>query len=147
MFSKTVKYEDYNGNQRSETLWFNLTQTELLKIAMDLPDGTIPEDPNKVDNDQLAATLFQKLGNKGIYEFIESLVLKAYGVKSEDGRRFIKTPDMVTEFSQTLAFDAIMLELMSDANAAAAFINSAIPANVVGKMADSLPGPQVVPNN
>lgn len=147
MISKTVKYDDYNGVERTEELWFNLNKTELLKMAMDLPDGTLPEDPNKVDNEQLAVQLFEKLGNKGILEFMETLVLKAYGVKSEDGRRFIKTPEMAVEFSQTPAFDAIMMEFMTDQDAAAKFVNGVIPANVVDQMADSIPGPKVVPNN
>lgn len=147
MLNKIVKYEDYNGVERSEELWFNLNKTELLKIAMDLPDGTLPEDPANADNNLLAAQLFEKLGNKGILEFMETLILKAYGVKSEDGRRFIKTPEMAVEFSQTPAFDAIMMEFMTDQDAAAKFVNGVIPANVVEQMTDSIPGPQVVPNN
>lgn len=147
MLNKTVTYEDYNGNQRTDELWFNLNKTELLKMAMDLPEGTLPEDPANADNNLLAAQLFEKLGNKGILEFMETLILKAYGVKSEDGRRFIKTPEMAVEFSQTPAFDAIMMEFMTDQDAAAKFVNGVIPANVVEQMTDSIPGPQVVPNN
>lgn len=147
MLSKTVTYEDYNGVERTKTLQFNLNKTELLKMAMELPDGTLPEDPNNVDNNLLAAQLFEKLGNKGILEFMETLVKKAYGVKSEDGERFIKTPEMAVEFSQTPAFDAIMMEFMTDQKAAAEFVNGVIPANVVDQMADAIPGPQVVPNN
>lgn len=147
MLSKTINYEDYNGVQRTETAWFNLNKTELLKMAMDLPDGTLPEDPANADNNLLAAQLFEKLGNKGIFEFMETLVLKAYGVKSEDGRRFVKTPAMAEEFSQTPAFDAIMMEFMTNQEAAAEFVNGVIPANVVDQMTDAIPGPQVVPNN
>lgn len=147
MLKKTVKYEDYNGVERTEDAWFNLNKTELLKMAMDLPDGTLPDDPKNADNNLLAAQLFEKLGNKGILEFMETLVLKAYGIKSEDGRRFIKTPEMAAEFSQTPAFDAIMMEFMTDQEAAAQFVNGVIPANVVDQMTDAIPGPQVVSNN
>lgn len=146
MINKNVTYEDYNGKQRTEECWFNLNKTELLKMAMDLPEGTLPENTDNVDNNLLAAQLFEKLGNKGILEFMETLVLKAYGVKSEDGRRFIKKQELTEEFSQTPAFDAIMMEFMTDQDAAAKFVNGVIPANVVDQMADSIPGPQVVPN-
>lgn len=147
MLNKTVTYEDYNGNQRTDELWFNLTKTEILKLTMDLPDNTLPDDPANVDNEKLAARLFEKLGNKGILEFIETLLIKSYGVKSEDGRRFIKTPEMAVEFSQTPAYDAIMMEFMTDTEAVTKFVNGVIPSKVVDSIADAIPGPQVVPNN
>ena len=150
MLTKVVTYEDFNGETRTEELRFNLTKVELTKMAMDLPEDmrdSIPDDPSKIDNEKLATTLVEKLGNKGIFAFIEAIVLKSYGIKSEDGRRFIKTPEMAVEFSQTLAFDAIMMEFMANSDAAAEFINNVIPANVVDQIADSIPGPQVVPNN
>lgn len=148
MLKKTVNYEDFDGNQRTEVLHFNLTQTELVEMAMDLPDGmseTIGDDPNKVDQDAAARKLIEKLGGKGIFEFIKTLLLKSYGIKSEDGRRIVKSKEISEEFSQTLAFDIILMELMSDDVKAAEFVNGIIPANVVGKMAASGNKPVALP--
>lgn len=137
MIKRTVTYEDFDGNQRTEELHFNLTQVELTEMAMDLPEGFLNsvEDPSKVDGNAAAAKLAESLGGKGIFDFIKKLVLKSYGIKSEDGRRFQKSEELSNEFAQTLAFDAMIMELMQDDQVAAEFVNGVIPA----KLADKLP--------
>ena len=137
MVTKTVIYNDFDGNSRTETLNFNLTQTELVELAMELPDGvsdTIGEDPNKVNQEVAARKLLETLGNKGVFDFIKKLLLKSYGVKSSDGRRFEKSEELSKEFSQTLAFDTILMEFMSDDEAAAKFANGVVPSNVATKV-------------
>lgn len=138
MIKRTVTYEDFDGNMRTEELHFNLTQVELTEMAMDLPDGflnSVNGDPNSVDGPAAAAKLAESLGGKGILEFIKNLLLKSYGIKSEDGRRFQKSEELSKEFSQTLAFDAMLMELMQDDIKAAEFVNGVIPA----KLAEKLP--------
>lgn len=137
MIKKTVTYFDYDNNERTETLYFNLNQNELIEVALDIPDDvseTVGNDPTKFDKDAVANGLVEKMGQKGIMGFVKDLLIKSYGIKSEDGRRFIKTPAMAEEFSQTVAFDTIFMELMSDDKAAADFVNGVIPANVIEKM-------------
>lgn len=136
MLKKIVNYTDFDNNQRTETLYFNMTQTELVEFAMDLPDGVTNSvaEAGKLDEQQAAMVMIEKLGGKGVMGFIKNLLLKSYGIKSEDGRRFIKSPALSEEFSQTLAFDAIFMELMGDDNAASDFVNSVIPASVIDKM-------------
>lgn len=137
MLKKTVKYEDFNGNERVEDCYFNLTQTELVDMAMDLPEGfmeSFGNDPSKIDGNAAAAKMIESIGNKGILDFIKKLLLKSYGIKSEDGRRFEKSEEISKEFSETLAFDTIFMELMSDDAAAADFINKIIPAKVVDQI-------------
>ena len=137
MLKKTVKYEDFNGNERVEDCYFNLTQTELVDMAMDLPEGfmeSFGNDPSKIDGNAAAAKMIESMGNKGILDFIKKLLLKSYGIKSEDGRRFEKSEEISKEFSETLAFDTIFMELMSDDAAAADFINKIIPAKVVDQI-------------
>lgn len=137
MIKKVVTYFDFDNNERTETLYFNLTQTELVDMAMDLPDSVseqIGPNPTEADADKLAMTMVDSLGKKGIVDFIKQLVLKAYGIKSEDGRRFIKSKEITEEFSQTLAYDAILMELLSNDTAASDFVNSVIPAKVIEKM-------------
>lgn len=137
MIKRTVNYEDFDGNSRVEDLYFNLTKTELIEMSMDLPEdvsGAITEDTKNVDEAEVARKLSEKLGNKGVYEFVKNLVLKSYGIKSEDGRRFVKSPEISKEFSQTLAYDAFLMELLSDDNASATFLSGIIPKDMVDKM-------------
>ena len=137
MIKKTVTYFDYDNNERTETLYFNLNQSELIEVALDIPDDvskTVENDPSKFDKEVVATGLVEKMGQKGIMGFVKDLLIKSYGIKSEDGRRFIKTPELATEFSQTIAFDTIFMELMANDKAAADFVNGVIPANVIEKM-------------
>ena len=150
MLKKTVNYTDFDGNERTETHYFNLTQTELIDMAMGLPGGvteSLGEDPSKLDPETAGIALMNKLGGQGIINFIKELVLKAYGEKSEDGRRFIKDEKITKEFSQTLAYDAIIMEFMTNDVAAADFINKIIPANVLDKMTATMKGNAQLPKN
>lgn len=135
MLKKVVNYEDFDGNERTETLYFNMMQTELVDFALDLPEGlsdSLGDDPNAI-SEQAAISLMDTLGQKGIMEFVKKLVLKSYGIKSDDGRKFEKSEEISKEFSQTIAFDMLMMELMTDENKAIAFVNAVIPASAVNK--------------
>lgn len=148
MLKKTVTYFDFDDNERTETLYFNLTQSELVEIAVDLPDavsGVIDGDPTKMDRDAVAVGLVERLGQKGVMGFIKDLLLKSYGIKSADGRRFEKSEEISREFSQTIAFDTIFMELMGDDKAAADFVNGVIPAKVIENMNIMNQNNQVLP--
>ena len=133
MLKKTVNYEDFDGNQRTEDLYFNLTKLEATEFALDLPDeitDEVAKEGASAANMEAATRIVQKLGGKGIIDYIRKLVLKSYGVKSEDGKRFIKSEEISTEFSQTMAFDKLMMELLTDDNAASNFITAIIPSDL-----------------
>ena len=138
MLKKTIKYTDYNGVERVEDHYFNLNQFELTEFAAELPDGLFEAVNESSDRTQLqtAIRIHDKLGGKGIIEFIKKLVIKSYGVKSPDGKRFIKNQELCDEFVQSIAFDTFMMELMSDDMAAANFVNAIIPANLAAKLAE-----------
>lgn len=139
MYTRTITYEDLNGKERKEEHLFHLTKTELMEIAMDLPEGLTDNievdtiDPGKNDNEIAARKILAALGGKGVVGFIKDLILRSYGVKSLDGRRFEKTEALRTEFSQSLAFDQLYYELMTDEKASMEFINGVIPANITKK--------------
>ena len=133
MIKKTVNYEDFDGNNRTEDLYFNLTKFEATEFALDLPDditNEVTKEGADTTNMESVSRIVQKLGGKGIIDFIRKLVLKSYGIKSEDGRRFEKSEKISTEFSQTMAFDNLMMELLTDDDEAAKFINGVIPADL-----------------
>ena len=133
MLVKTITYNDYDNNERTETLYFNMNKMELTEFAADLPDDVF-KNVSGVKSIQDVANVVNKMGSRGIIKFIKELVLRSYGVKSEDGRRFIKSKELSEEFSQTIAYDMFMSELMSDDKAASNFVNGLIPASMAGEL-------------
>ena len=129
MLKKTITYVDFNGRERTEDHWFNLTRTELVEFALDLPDGLVDSEQPEV-TEQAALAVMDKLGGRGVFKFIKDLIMKSYGIKSSDGKRFEKTEAITTEFTQTLAFDKLFTELISDDEAAAEFVNNLIPSDI-----------------
>ena len=135
MLKKTVTYRDYDNNERTETLWFNMNRFELTEFAAELPDDLF-KSLSGANNMETVSCIANEMGSKGVIDFIKNLVLKSYGEKSDDGRRFKKSPELSEEFSQTIAFDTFMSELLSDDNAAANFVNSIIPADMAEKLSE-----------
>ena len=137
MIKRTVNYKDFDGKERTEDLYFNLTQFEATEMSMEMPTEITEEASNiKTANDATEAgeRLVKKMGEKGIVEVVKALVLKAYGVKSEDGRTFKKSAAISEEFSQTVAFSNFMMELLSNEEECNAFINGVIPSELATKM-------------
>ncbi len=122
MYAKTMTYTDYDGEERTEVFYFNLTKAEIAEMELSSTGGL-----EKTIKDIIAAK-----DNAKLIQLFKGLVLKAYGVKSQDGRRFIKNDELREEFSQTEAYSDLFMELVSDAGAAADFINKITP-NVPGK--------------
>ena len=124
MLKKTIKYEDYNGTQREEDFYFNLTKAELMEMEM----GTTGGLAEMIDN------VVKAQNAPSIIKIFKDLVLKAYGEKSPDGKRFIKVNDagipLSIGFSQTEAYSQLFMELATDAKAASDFVNGIIPANM-----------------
>ena len=141
MHKHTITYKDFDGNERTEDAYFNLTKSEMIEFALDLPDGvsdTVDKDTLEKNPDMAASKLGNMLGKKGVYNFIKDLVLKSYGVKKEDGRRFAKTDEngrpLYIEFSQTMAFETIMEEFRTNDIAAAKFVKAVIPGDTSSKL-------------
>ena len=132
MIKITKTYNDFDGNERTETAYFNMTKTEFAKMAMDLSPEMRETAGNMdtIDQEAAATKVLEIMGEKGVFAFIEDLLCKAYGERSEDGRRFIKNDKLSEEFSQTILFDEIFMDLMSDDQKASDFINSLIPADM-----------------
>ena len=121
MLKKTITYTDYNGVERKEDFYFNLTKAEIMEMEMSTSGG-LTEMINRIVAAQDAPA---------IIKIFKELVLKAYGVKSPDGKRFIKSDELATEFAQTEAYSQLFMELATDADAASAFVNGIVP-NVEG---------------
>ena len=121
MLKKTIEYTDYNGTERKEDFYFNLTQAEIMEMEMSTVGGLAEMMQNVVKAQDAPA----------IIKIFKDLVLKAYGEKSADGKRFIKISDagvpLSLAFSQTEAYSKLFMELATDDKAAADFINGIVP--------------------
>ena len=123
MLKKTITYTDYDGNERTEDFYFNLSRAEVTAMEMST-EGGIQKSLGKIVSDQ---------DGKGTVDVIRNLILTAYGEKSLDGKRFIKSPELSDAFSHTEAFSDLFMELLTDADLAAAFVNGILPAPAVAK--------------
>lgn len=117
MVSRTIKYVDYDGNERTETFYFNLSQAEVMEWEFSA-DGGLSKMLEKIVAEKDA---------KRIVAIFKDLVLRSYGEKSPDGKRFVKTQELRDSFSQTEAYSDLFMELATNAEAAAAFVNGIAP--------------------
>ena len=139
MLKKTIKYTDYEGVEREEDFYFNLNKAEVMEMQLST-DGTLTKFIEKIIAEKRVPELVK---------IFKELILKSYGEKSLDGKRFIKNDQILEEFTQTEAYSNLFMELSTDADAAAAFINGIIPkdlveaaknqANVVGSVLEYTP--------
>lgn len=129
MIKKTITFTDYNGVERTEDFYFNLTKAEVMEMEMSTTGG-LAETIQKIVAAQDAPA---------IIKIFKNLVLKAYGEKSPDGRRFIKSDDISAAFSQTEAYSQIFMELATDADAAAKFVNGIVPADMTQNTGNAIP--------
>ena len=127
MFKKTIAYTDFDGADRTEECYFNLTKSELMEMDFSAAGGM----------DTLIKKIIDEKDTKRLIELFKEIILKSYGEKSFDGKSFIKIRDghrLSDDFAQTAAYDALFMELATDDKAATDFITSIIPK----KMADEL---------
>jgi hypothetical protein len=117
MLKKTIEYTDYNDVKRKEDFYFNLTKAEIMEMELSTTGG-LAETIQKIIDTQ---------DTPQIIKIFKELVLKAYGEKSADGKRFIKNDEIRDGFAQTEAYSELFMELATDANAAAAFVNGIVP--------------------
>lgn len=124
MLKKTITYTDYNDVERTETFWFNLSQAELMEMEL----GTVGGMREMVNRIVAAQDL------PSITKVFKDLILKSYGEKSPDGKRFIKSPELSEAFSQTEAYTELFMELATDADAASDFMNGIVPKKLAEQM-------------
>ena len=124
MLTKTIKYTDYNGVEREETFLFNLTKAELMEMELGTTGGLT----------EMIQKIIETKDAPSIIKIFKDIILKAYGEKSLDGKRFIKINDagipLSNAFSQTEAYSQLFMELATDSKAAAAFINGIVPSDI-----------------
>lgn len=125
MLKKTITYTDYNGIERTEDHYFNLTKAEIMEMEMSTTGGLA----------EMIQRIVAAQDAPAIIKIFKELILKAYGEKSPDGKRFIKSPEIATAFEQTEAYSQLFMELATDADAAAKFVNGIVPGDLPKQIA------------
>lgn len=120
MLKKVITYTDYNGVERTETFHFNLTKAELMEMELGVTGGFA---------ESITAIINAK-DTPSIIAVFKELILKAYGEKSADGKRFVKSKELSDAFSQTEAYSQLFMELATNADEGAKFVNGIVPADM-----------------
>lgn len=127
MIAKTIKYKDFNGVEREEKFFFNLTKAEITEMELSTSGGLAENIKQIVDAQDTPQ----------IIKIFKELILKSYGEKSIDGKRFRKVDENGTPlslaFSETEAYSNLFMELATDDVKAAEFVNGIIPSELIEK--------------
>lgn len=124
MLKKTIQYNDFNGVSHTEDFYFNLSESELIDMEMNDASGSYKDRIEKI---------VQAKEPREIIGLFRELIEKSYGQKSLDGKRFVKNPEVLADFMQSEAYNAFFMDILSDIESAAAFINGLMPAGLMEK--------------
>lgn len=128
MLKKTIKYVDYNDEEREEDFYFNLTKAELTQMQLSEKGGL----------DAVLDRILQTRDEPSMIKMFKEIIDLSYGVKSTDGRRFIKNQEVLDDFRQTEAYSVLFMELATNSEAAAEFINGVVPKEVASGLAETI---------
>ena len=137
MIKKSITYTDFNGVERTEDFYFNLTKAEILEMEMGTTGGLA----------EMITSIVAAQDQPAIIKIFKDLVLRSYGKKSPDGRRFMKSDEIRDDFAQTEAYSQHFMELATDADAAAKFVNGIVPADVAKQAAANVTALNPATNN
>lgn len=135
MFKDTISYEDFDGNTVTETLYFNFTKPELLKMQSSVPGGY--EKKLQGILDELSKENKDDVDLSGYIDFYEMFISEAYGVKSEDGKRFVKSKEAKEAFMQSNAYSTIFMKLVTDEDYIEKFSMGVIPSDLAAEIANN----------
>lgn len=142
MLKRDITFEDYNGDTVTETFYFNLSKPELIEMEVEYKEGF----------GAMIKKVINTKDHKTLMALFKQIVLKAYGVKSDDGRRFIKNEQLREEFSQTGAYEVLYMELATKDDAAVVFLKGILPRDMVDNIDNeakviAVPSPSVPPSS
>lgn len=126
MIKKTITYTDYNGVERTENFYFNLTEAELTEMELSMAGGY----------QQYVQNVIDAKDGPSLIRLFKDLIMRTYGVKSPDGREFRKSEEISRSFTQTEAYSKLFMELATDSKAAADFVNGVVSDDMRRRMAE-----------
>lgn len=116
MFKKTIEYTDYNGVDRTESFYFNLSPADL--IDMEVESGGYK---------QMIQNIIDSRDIQSLMKAFKELIRRSYGVKSQDGKHFVKNDEIFEEFVSTPAYSNLIMEFLEDTDKAVEFVNGIMP--------------------
>lgn len=125
MIKKTINYTDYNGVERTEDYYFNLSKPEIAEMELSIPEGLHDYIQNAIAKEDKAALL----------KLYKMFIINSVGIKSEDGKRFIKNETITDSFRQSEAYTELFMELITDEKKATEFLEGLVPADTIKKPA------------
>lgn len=126
MYVTNVTYTDFDGVVRTEEHRFNLTTSELVKLENSMAGGL----QKRIENMMMLKDV------PTIMKTMEDIIRMSYGVKSPDGRKFIKSDEIYNDFAQSGAYDEFYMSVVTDSDKASEFIDNIIPAEIKAKVAE-----------
>lgn len=136
MLKREIIYEDFNGNEVTEVFYFNLSKPELVEMEVFAEGGM----------SAFLQRIIEERDNRELLTQFKEVILKAYGEKSDDGKKFVKSDELRKQFEQTAAYQALFMELMTVEDAASTFVNGILPRDIVEATDQDKPsGPPPVP--
>lgn len=126
MLKETRTYTDYDGVERTEDFYFALSKAELAEMELSTDGGM----------QSMIERIINSKDNKKIVEIFKEILLKSYGEKSDDGKRFVKSPELSKAFSETPVYSDMFMELATDEAKASAFIDGILPSDMQAQLAE-----------
>jgi hypothetical protein len=118
MIKQTVTYKDFTGEEQTDEFYFHLTEADVIELEVSANGNSLSAWTEKIVKSQ----------NGGeIIATFKKIIAASYGVKSDDGRRFIKNPEILAEFISTNAYSKLFMSLATDAGVASTFVNGIMP--------------------
>jgi len=117
MLKKTIKFLDFNGAEREEDFYFNLTKAEVAELELSVNGGI----------SEMLKRIIASKDTKQLANVFKDLICRSYGVKSLDGRKFVKNAEVLEEFTATEAYSELYMDLATNADAAQKFVNAVLP--------------------
>ena len=115
----TVQYQNWDGDLETEDLYFHLNIKELQEMEKwDVPLT------------KRIAKLTKTEDGTEAFELMRDIVEAAYGERSSDGKRFVKNPEVLKNFTQGLAYDEVILQFIDGTTDLAKFVEGLLPKKV-----------------
>lgn len=125
MIKKTLTFKNFKNETETEDFHFNMSEGELTKMQVAAIDQKNESFSDKLDK------ISKGLQGKELVDIIDDLVLRSYGVKSTDQKRFVKNSALLEEFTSSGAYSVLITELFSLDGSLAEFVNGVVPEDMV----------------
>ena len=128
MIKMNVSAETFDGDMVTETLWFHMNKVDLIELQQSEPGGftdTLQAFMSRKSEDWTMSDKFK------LFDFFRTMVNKAYGERSSDGKRFRKSPEILANFKDSIFYDEFVLSLLEDEDKSIKFFNGVMPKSLI----------------